>query len=165
MQPYSHSFNPSPPTVMHIDLNSCFATVEQQANMHLRGKPLVIAAYTTPSGCVVSPSIEAKRYGIRVGMTVRDAKLLCKEVAVRTPDPPLVRDVHIKFKKIFKDYSPNVYPKSIDEAVIDFTGMEHYLKRSLIEIGTEIKQRLRSEIGEWISCSIGIGFWQKPPLL
>ena len=149
--------NRNNPMIMHIDLNSCFATVEQQANMHLRGKPIVVAAYATPSGCVVSPSIEAKRFGIKVGMTVRDARLLCKDVAVRTPDPPLVRDVHIKFKKIFKDYSPNVYPRSIDEAVIDFTDMESYLNRSLIEIGREIKQRLRSEIGEWISCSIGIG--------
>src|SRR3990167_2440385 len=149
--------NRNNPMIMHIDLNSCFATVEQQANMHLRGKPIVVAAYATPSGCVVSPSIEAKRFGIKVGMTVRDARLLCKDVAVRTPDPPLVRDVHIKFKKIFKDYSPNVYPRSIDEAVIDFTDMESYLNRSLIEIGREIKARLRSEVGEWISCSIGIG--------
>ena len=149
--------NQNNPTIMHVDLNSCFASVEQQANMHLRGKPVVVAAYATPSGCVVSPSIEAKQYGIKVGMTVRDARLLYKDVIVRTPDPPLVRDVHIKFKKIFKDYSPNVYPRSIDEAIIDFTGMEHYLNRSLVEIGKEIKQRLHNEIGEWISCSIGIG--------
>lgn len=149
--------NKNSPVIMHIDLNSCFATVEQQANIHLRGKPVVVAAYSTPSGCVVSPSIEAKQHGIKVGMTVRDARLLYKDVVVRTPDPPLVRDVHIKFKKIFKDYSPNVYPRSIDEAILDFTGMENYLNRPLTEIGKEIKQRLRGEIGEWISCSIGIG--------
>ena len=68
--------------------------------MHLRGRPLVIAAYTNPSGCIVSPSIEAKKIGIKVGMTVRDAKLLCKDVIVRDPDPLLVRDVHIKFRNI-----------------------------------------------------------------
>jgi len=61
---------------MHIDLNSCFATIEQQANPLLRNKSVVVAAYTTPNGCVVSPSIEAKRYGIKTGMTVRDARLL-----------------------------------------------------------------------------------------
>lgn len=148
--------NRNTPLIMHIDLNSCFATIEQQAHVHLRGKPLVVAAYATPNGCVVSPSIEAKRYGIKVGMTVREAKLLCKDVVVRTPDPPMVRDVHIRFRAIFKDYSPEVVPKSIDEAVIDFTGMEQVLKRGLVAIGREIKQRLRAEIGEWISCSIGI---------
>lgn len=142
---------------MHIDLNSCFATVEQQANSHLRGKPLVIAAYTGPGGCVISPSIEAKKLGIKVGMRVREARLIYRDVIVRDPDPELVRDVHIRFKTIFKDYSPSVTPKSIDEAVIDFSGMEYVLKRSLPDIAREIKARLRVEIGEWISCSIGIG--------
>lgn len=147
--------NKNNPTLMHVDLNSCFATVEQQANPHLRGKPLVIAAYTTPNGCVVAPSIEAKKYGIKVGMTVREAKLLYEDVIVRDPDPQLVRDVHIKFVKIFKDYSPFVYPKSIDEVVVEFKGLPAF-KRGLVNIGADIKKRLRMEVGEWISCNIGI---------
>lgn len=147
--------NHNRPKIMHIDLNSCFATVEQQANLHLRGKPLVIAAYTSPNGCVISPSIEAKKLGIKVGMTVRDARLISKEVIVRDPDPMLVRDVHIKFKKICNEYSPVVIPKSIDEVVIDFTGTSA-LKKGLINIAHEIKTRFRKEIGEWISCNIGI---------
>ena len=149
--------NPNPPLVMHVDLNSCFATVCQQAFIHLRSKPLVIAAYATNSGCVVSPSIEAKRLGIKVGMTVRDAKLIFPQVLVRTPDPPLVRDVHMKLKHIFADYTPSVTPKSIDEPVLEFAKMEKILKTPLTQIGIQIKSRLRAEIGEWISCSIGIG--------
>lgn len=141
---------------MHIDLNSCFATIEQQANFHLRGKPLVIAAYASPGGCVIAPSIEAKRLGIKVGMTVREAKLICKEVIVRDPDPALVRDVHLKFRKICRDYSSIVIPKSIDEIVIDFQGVTVF-NQDLITIGQEIKKRIRKEIGEWISCNIGIG--------
>lgn len=148
--------NHNPPSVMHIDLNSCFATVEQQAYYHLRGKPIVVSAYTTPNGCVLSPSMEAKRFGIKTGMNNRQARLLCPQVIIRPNDPPKVRDVHIKFRKIFNDYSPNVFPKSIDEAVIDFEGMESYLGRSLPVIAQEIQQRMRNEIGEWISCSIGI---------
>ena len=76
------------PLVMHIDMNSCFATAEQQANPLLRGKPVAVAAYTTGNGCVIAPSIEAKRYGARVGMTVREARLLCPQIIVRPPDPP-----------------------------------------------------------------------------
>lgn len=147
--------NKNNPTLMHVDLNSCFATVEQQANPHLRGRPIVIAAYTTPNGCVVAPSIEAKKYGIKVGMTVREARLLYKDVIVRDPDPQLVRDVHVKFIKIFKDYSPFVYPKSIDEVVVEFKGLPAF-KRGLVNIGYDIKKRLRTEVGEWISCNIGI---------
>jgi len=156
--------NKNRPLVMHIDLNSCFATVCQQAHIHLRGKPVVIAAYPTNNGCIISPSIEAKKLGIKVGMRVRDAKLISKDVIVRETDPMMVRDVHIKFKKIFQDYTPSVTPKSIDEAVLDFAGMESFLKWKLTDIAQEIKMRLRREIGEWISCSIGIGtnrFWAK----
>ena len=147
--------NKNIPLIMHIDLNSCFATIEQQANPLLRGKPIVVAAYETPNGCVLAPSIEAKRLGIKTGMRVKEAKLLCPDVIVRSSDPEKYRDVHQKFKKIFTDYSDIVVPKSIDEAVIDFRSMER-LKLDLVEIAKEIKQRMKKEIGEWIICSVGI---------
>lgn len=148
--------NRNKPLVMHIDLNSCFATVTQQANPLLRGKPLVIAAYNSPRGCVLAPSIEAKRYGIKTGMRVMEARMLCPQVIVRTNDTAMVRDVHMRFKKICKDYSVSVAPKSIDEVVIDFTPMENVSKRELTDVGQEIKNRMRKEIGEWMVCSIGI---------
>ncbi|MCX7996948.1 MAG: hypothetical protein N2691_04335 [Patescibacteria group bacterium] len=148
--------NKNKPYVMHIDLNSCFASVTQQGFPHLRGKPVVIAAYTTGNGCVLSPSVEAKRFGIKTGSTVREAKLLCPDVVVRMADTAMVRDVHIKFRNIFRDYTPNVFPKSIDEAVLDFTGMEHIVDGKLEQIARDIKHRLRTEVGEWIRCSVGI---------
>lgn len=148
--------NHNPPRIMFVDLNSCFATVEQQANPLLRNKPIVVAAYDSPGGCIVSPSIEAKAIGIKVGMTVRDARLIDKNVIAKLPDPDKYRDVQNKFNKIFADYTPKVTPKSIDESVLDFSNMPN-LKRSLIDIGKEIKARFRLEIGEWMSCSIGIG--------
>ncbi len=147
--------NHNEPTIMHIDLNSCFATVEQQANPLLRGKPIAVAAYISPNGCVVSPSIEAKKYGIKVGMRVREAKLFCRDLIILPPDPAKYRDVHVKFRHLFMDYSPLVTPKSIDEAIIDFAGTPG-LKRGLVNIGIEIKQRMKKEVGEWISCNIGI---------
>lgn len=147
--------NHNNPFLMHIDLNSCFASIEQQANPLLRGKPVVVAAYETPNACIIAPSIEAKRLGIKVGMRIREAWLLSRDIIVRTPDPVKYRDVHIKFKKIFKEYSPDVTPKSIDEAIIDFTSVEGW-KPDLVKIAQEIKQRIKKEIGEWIICSVGI---------
>jgi len=147
--------NTAIPTVMHIDLNSCFATVEQQAHPHMRGKPVIVAAYKTDRGCILSPSIEAKKLGIKTGMRVYEAKQICPNVIIRDTDPILVRDVHSKFMKIFDDYSPYVIPKSIDEAVIDFSPV--FSKTTdLIVIGKEIKDRMKKEIGEWIFCNIGI---------
>jgi DNA polymerase-4 len=149
--------NHNKPLVMHIDLNSCFATVTQQAFPHLRGKPLVMAAYNSPRGCVLAPSIEAKRYGIKTGMRVFEARLLYKDVIVRTTDVQLVRDIHMRLKKITRDYSTIVIPKSIDEVIIDFNPVVSILNRSLTDIALEIKQRIRKEIGEWMVCSVGIG--------
>lgn len=148
--------NPEPPSLIHIDLNSCFATVMQQAHIHLRGKPLVIVAYTSPGGCILSPSIEAKKFGIKTGMRVKDAKEICPEVIVRQSDTDLIRDASSKFIKICEDYSPDVTPKSIDEVVMDFIETKDYWKKSLPEIGREIKMRFRKEIGEWIFCNVGI---------
>jgi DNA polymerase IV len=151
--------NASEPRILHIDLNSCFATLEQQASPLSRGKPLVVAAYNSPGGCVVAPSIESKRLGIKTGMSVRDARILCPSVIVRTPHPTLYRDAHMKFRKIFLDYTPDVTPKSIDEAVLDFSRVNNQVlfRKSLIDIGFEIKKRIRDEIGEWVSCNVGIG--------
>lgn len=141
---------------MHIDLNSCFATAEQQANPLLRGKPVAVAAYTSLNGCILSPSYEAKRFGVKAGMRVRDAKFLCPKIIVMAPDPPKYRDIHIRFSHLFRQYSPSVTPKSIDEAVLDFTNTLA-LGEGLVKIGREIKGRIKKEIGEWISCNIGIG--------
>ena len=149
--------NKNQPLIMHMDLNSAFATIEQQANPLLRGKPLVVAAYNSPGGCVLAASIEAKRFGIKTGMRVGEAKLLYKDLVVRTPDPTKYRAVHMMFRRILQDYSPNVTPKSIDEAVIDFAETLPLFHRSLPDIGQEIKKRFKKEIGEWIFCSIGIG--------
>lgn len=148
--------NHNDPQIAHIDLNSCFASVEQQANPLLRGKPIAVAAYTTPNGCILAPSIEAKREGIRVGMRVRDAKLLYKNLIVLPPDPPKYRDVHMKLRVLLRQYSSIVVPKSIDEAMLDFSGTPA-LKRGLFSIGLEIKQRIREEIGDWLRVNVGIG--------
>lgn len=148
--------NQSQPTVIHIDLNSCFATVEQQANPLLRGKPMVVAAYATDYGCVLAPSIEAKRLGVRTGMRVKEAKLFCSSLIVKAPDPPKYRYVYKRFCKLFRQYTPSVNPKSIDEAVLHLEGTPALKKMPIEDIGLEIKTRMRSEIGEWLFSNVGI---------
>jgi DNA polymerase-4 len=148
--------NRNKPYIMHIDLNSAFASIEQQAYPHLRGKPIAVAAYNSPRACVIAPSIEAKTYGVKVGHMVQEAKLLCPGLIVRTPDPAKYRTVHTKFRDLFKEYSPDVVPKSIDEAVINFEGTPILRNKNLIEVGFEIKKRMKDEIGDWLRCSIGI---------
>jgi DNA polymerase-4 len=149
-------FNPNPSTIMHIDINSCFATIEQQANPYLRGKPLAVAAYTTPSGCIVAPSIEAKKYGLKVGMKVREGRVLCPNLIVLPPDPWKYRNVHLALRKILQDYTNNFNPKSIDEFVLNLEGYPKLVASSMQQVAREIKIRIKREIGEWLTVSIGI---------
>ncbi|HJX46191.1 MAG TPA: hypothetical protein VJ399_03445 [Patescibacteria group bacterium] len=149
------TFNLKPPSIMHIDLNSCFATIEQQANPLLRGKPIVVAAYTTPSGCIIAPSIEAKKLGIKVGMRVKDGKLLYPELIVLAPDPWKYRNVHLLLRKIISDYTNNFTPKSIDEFVLKLEDYPAF-DQGMVEIARKIKERIKNEIGECLSVSVGI---------
>jgi len=149
-------FNKSPSTIMHIDLNSCFASVEQQANPHLRGIPIAVAAYNSPGGCILAPSIEAKEYGIKTGMRVRDAKLLHPKLFVMTGDPNKYRHVHLAFRKILADYTNDFSPKSIDEFVLNLDGYPSLAASNMAQIGKEIKKRIRQEIGDWLTVSVGI---------
>jgi DNA polymerase-4 len=149
-------FNPKPPTILHLDLNSCFATIEQQANPKLRGKPVAVAAYTTPSGCIIAPSVEAKRLGVRLGMRVKDGKMICPHLIVLPPDPWKYRNVHLSLKNLLKTYTDLVFPRSIDEFVLDLEGFPAYAK-GMLEVGKEIKERIKKEIGDWLTVSVGIG--------
>ena len=155
-RPGGLGFNASPSTVMHIDLNSCFASIEQQANPLLRDKPIAVAAYDSPNGCILAPSVQAKRLGIKVGMRVKDGRLLCPDLVVLGSDPDKYRSVHAALKKTLSVYTPEVVPKSIDEFVLDFAGTPA-LKRGLFVIGREIKDRIKKEIGDYLTVSIGIG--------
>ena len=142
---------------MHIDLNSCFATVEQQARPLLRGKPVAVTNRFTKNACVVAASYEAKAFGVKVGMTFSDAKVLVPNLIMLETDPPKYHYVYQILVNIMQSYSPNVIMKSIDEGIINFEGTTSAVnKRPLAGIGYEIKKRLKNEVGCWMRCNIGI---------
>lgn len=150
-------FNTERPLIMHIDLNSCFATVEQQARPMLRGRPVAIVNRRTENTAIVTASYEAKAAGVKVGMKLREAKVLCPGLVALESDPSKYRYVYHKLLAIMRDYSPHVVMKSIDEGVIDFHHAPVAIKeRDLVEVGHEIKQRLKDEVGVWMRCNIGI---------
>lgn len=150
-------FNHERPLIMHIDLNSCFATVEQQARPMLRGKPVAIVNRRSDKTAIVTASYEAKALGVKVGMKVRDAKILCPDLICLESDPPKYRYVYHKLLDIMSDYSAHVTMKSIDEGIIDFHDSPAAIAgRDLEDIGHEIKQRLKDEIGVWMRCNVGI---------
>jgi DNA polymerase-4 len=149
--------NSETPQIMHIDLNSCFATVEQQARPLLRGRPIGVTNRITKYCCIIAASYEAKSLGIKVGMRLDEAKLLVPDIIMLESDPPKYHYAYQKLVNIMQSYSPNVTMKSIDEGVIDFhSTRENINKTSLVSIGYEIKQRLKDEVGCWMKCNVGI---------
>ncbi len=157
MRKIKYSFNPARPLVMHIDLNSCFATVEQQARPMLRGKPIGIVNRRTEHTAIVTASYEAKACGVKIGMKLTEARKLCPGIIGVESDPLKYRYVYHKLMDIMSDYSPAFTMKSIDEGVIDFAQSPATIRdRGMEAIGREIKQRLRDEVGCAMRCNIGI---------
>lgn len=153
----ARGFNTSRPLIMHIDLNSCFATVEQQARPMLRGRPVAIVNRRTEHTAIVTCSYEAKAKGVKLGMRLREARQLCPDIVGLESDPSKYRYVYHKLMDIMSEYSPHFRMKSIDEGVIDFALSPAAIReRDLVEVAYEIKRRLREEIGCWMRCNIGI---------
>lgn len=144
------NFNPRPSTIMHIDLNSCFASIEQQANPLLRGKPIAVAAYDSPNGCILAPSVEAKRFGIKTGMRVKEGKLLYPGLIILQSDPNKYRFIHLKLRSLLNEYTWDVTPKSIDEFVLCLEN------KDLWKAAREIKIRIKETVGDCLRVSIGI---------
>jgi len=149
--------NYNQPLIMHVDLNSCFAIIEQQANPLIRHKPVAIAAYDTPKGIIIASSYEAKAFNIKVGTSVKDAKLLCPNIIILTPDPDKYFDAHHRFKNVLLNYTDKITPKSIDEFVVDFSGSIAIKEGlDLSTIGQRIKQDVSQQLGEYVTINIGI---------
>ncbi len=144
------------PLIMHIDLNSCYAIIEQQANRLIRHKPVGVAAYTTPRGFIIASSYEAKREGIKL-MRIQDAKAIDPHIIILAPDPEKYFDAHRRFKTVLERYTSAITPKSIDEFIIDFHGSRAVQRgQSLVGVGYQIKQDIKEALGEYVTVNIGI---------
>ena len=143
--------------IMYIDLNSCFATIEQQSRPMLRGRPVAISNRITPNSCIIAASYEAKARGVKVGMRRGEAQLLCPDLIFVETEPDKYIFVHQKLRDIMESYSPIVVMKSIDEGLLDLAeSPKHIRQMPHAELAKEIKTRLRTEIGCWMRCNIGI---------
>lgn len=151
----NYRLNKEAPQIMHIDLNSAFASAEQQAWPVLRGRPMGVTNRLSKECCVIAASYEAKALGIRVGTRMSEAQALCPEFIMLETDPTKYTHMYLGLIKIMKDYSPNIKMKSIDEGVLDFHGVHR--KQTLEDIGFEIKQRVYKDLGKYMRINVGIG--------
>ncbi len=143
-------------TILHIDFNSYFATIEQQANPRLRGKPIGVAGGDRDQRTVIcTASVEAKKRGVKTGTSLREARQVCPDLIIVPGESEKYLECSKRFLNILKDYSPLLEVFSIDESFLQLADNE---TRAPEEIGEEIKDRIRKEIGDWVTCSIGISY-------
>lgn len=147
--------NTEDPRIMFIDLNSAFATTEQQAHPTLRGRPVGVTNRISKYCCVIACSYEAKALGIKVGMNYQEALNIYPQFVMLESDPPKYTYVYKKIMAIMSSYSPNIMMKSIDEGIIDFHSVNMHGK-TMEQIGYEIKQRVKDEIGSYMRINVGI---------
>ncbi len=142
------------PNVMFVDMNSFFATCEQQDNYWLRNRPVGVCVYTGRGGAVIALSKTAKQMGIKPDRSDAIMKLHPNFVTLPTR-PALYREYHVKIMQVLQSFSEDIIPKSIDEAIVNFKGY-HLVHPDLIETAKEIKRKIKRDVGDYLTCSIGI---------
>jgi DNA polymerase-4 len=134
-------------TILHADLDSFFASVEQRDDPRLRGRPVIVGM-----GVVLAASYEAKAYGVRTAMGGAQARRLCPDAAVVSPRFTAYVEASKAVFAVFDDTAPLVEGLSIDEAFLDVRGMER-----IAGTPREIADRLRREVREQVGLPITVG--------
>ena len=141
-------------TILHVDMDAFFASVEQREHPEWRGKPVIVGSDPHARGVVSTCSYEARRFGVHSAMPSRTAYELCPQAIFVHPHMELYEETSEKVFDIFERFTPYVEGVSIDEAFLDVTGSLK-LFGSAEAIGREIKRLVREECG--VTCSVGIG--------
>ena len=141
--------------ILYVDMNSFFASCEQQVNYYLRNLPIAVCVYPGKFGAVIAPSIEAKKKGIKLGMRLDEAIKKCPELIPIETHPNRYREFHVEIMNVLRKYSKHVIPKSIDEAFVNFSDCK-FKEATFVELAEQIKKDIREEVGDYLKCSIGI---------
>ena len=140
-------------TIMHVDLDAFFVSVEQVFQPELKGKPVVVGGKPDRRGVVAAASYEARAFGLHSGMPLATAVRLCPQAIFIEGNFHRYLDASEKFMAILSDFSPFIEPMGLDEAYLDVTGFES-LHGTIRQMALTIKQRVKNELG--LVASIGI---------
>jgi len=146
---------PPPLRWLFLDLNSYFASIEQELRPELRGKPVGVVPVMTDSTCCIAASYEAKALGVKTGTIVRDAKKLCPQIQLVEARHRVYVEYHHKIVQAVESCLPVAAVLSIDEMACRLIGRERELEKALA-FGRKIKQALREKVGSTLRCSVGL---------
>ncbi len=140
---------------LYLDLNSYFASVEQQLQPKLRNKPIAIVPTMTNATCAIAASYEAKSYGVKTGTMIYEAKRLCPKLICIQANHENYVTYHHKILTEIDKYIPIEIVASIDEVACKLMGKQHQEDQAR-KLALTIKKGIQKNIGEYIRCSVGI---------
>ena len=140
---------------LFVDFNSYFASVEQQLNPSLRGRPVGVVPVMAETSCCIAASYEAKALGIRTGTGVAEARRLCPDIAIVLADHAKYVEVHHQAIAVVDTIAPVRQVLSIDEMECELTGRWQQPERALA-LAQRIKAELLLRVGECMRTSVGI---------
>ena len=141
--------------IIHVDMDAFYASVEIRDNPDLKGKPVIIGALPDQRGVVATCSYEARRYGVRSGMNIKEAYSLCPDGVYMHPDFNKYREVSEQLHGIWDPYASASEPIALDETFLDVTETAGGFDRAA-EIAHTIKRRTFEETG--LTCSVGLAY-------
>ena len=141
--------------IIHVDMDAFYAAVEMRDDPTLRGKPLIIGALPHERGVVATCSYEARRFGVRSGMNIKEACALCPDGIFRHPQFEKYKAVSAQLHEIWNTYAGAAESVALDEAYLDVTEQAVDFDGAR-RIAQTIKQRTRDELG--LSCSVGVAY-------
>ncbi|HYG69290.1 MAG TPA: DNA polymerase IV, partial [Anaeromyxobacteraceae bacterium] len=137
-----------PRTILHLDLDAFYASVEQLDDPTLRGRPVIVGG-TGRRGVVCAASYEARRFGVRSAMPTARARRLCPEGVFVSPRFERYGALSERIFGIYRRYTPLVEPLSLDEAFLDVTA-----SRALHGAGPDIARAIKREVRE--TCGLAV---------
>ncbi len=138
-----------------LDLNSYFASCEQQERPELRGRPIAVAPLMAETTCCIAASYAAKKFGVKTGTQVAEARLLCPGIEIVEARPPLYVQYHDRIKACVDRVVPIEAATSIDEFICDLPA-GHKTPEKAVALAKVLKQAMARDVGEVMTCSIGI---------
>ena len=140
---------------LHIDLNSFFASVEQELHPEYRGRPTGVVGTMADTGTIIAASYEAKDLGIKTGTKVGEAKAICPEIVLVNGSHSVYAEYSHKIAAAVERCCPVAHTPSIDEMVCQLMGREGEPPRAR-RIALEIKEAIREDVGRTLRCSVGM---------
>jgi DNA polymerase-4 len=140
---------------LFVDLNSYFASVEQQVRPDLRGRPVGIVPMMADTTCCIAASYEAKACGVKTGTIVADARRLCPEIVLVEARHEIYVDFHHRIVEAVESCLPVTAVLSIDEMACRLMGRERPLLAAM-ELGRQVKRRILEQVGPVMRSSVGL---------